>query len=725
MQDPKISLSIKGSPVSSAGWQSIYTLNLPPIAVEDGVKGDIPGLFYFEITVHPTCTQYTLVQPGVKPHDSARDGLLKISIMIPAGYRLRGGATPYNVLIEVYNTFKQHNIDTTGGQYRFKWPKADESIFLAVLNNFQLEAYNGPHRVMSGVDYALLTTPQSMMDQLFSDVHYPEFMPFKEIVVAESGYAANMLSHITIPRQRVMTLRLNGNPIHDPRYGKIDSSRFAEPLTIDWCTLAGQSDRCFENYCWQFSVNDLLNGARYENVAVDFKNEIIDLHYTARPRQRRITVEVSGANPSSVLPGVTVNRQVPSNGVIVLQGEQCMLNDLEVFVSPNTSYELVDKQMIGDMLMLTVRKHSRPISNFGGSGFDFDPYQNPNQPTTIALELRIEGKGAISNSEDQKFRVTIKNRGANKSVVQDVYFQPKGGNRYMSESIELSPKMLSSGQLYITCENKKYCTIDAEGQCVSVNRNSGVVGVIVKQRSFYELHKSLVWTLTTLLILLGIGLTVLFIWKPWYDPTEYYKNKMSNYDQVLQRDDLTFAQVNEIHTWYNDSIPYEFRGELNVVECRKAVDQYKKIADQLVLNDANPDVETIRNQVNALIEFVKDGNNYSNINSNHRDYLKALYHSKGDDLYDVNGGKVNDIDYYWTHQLQEATIDSYDDIYRLGDEVLNRTQKKSNFTDAVNAVKLQQIFNGRGGTRGGGSGSGGSGGSGGTESGEGFDDIGR
>jgi hypothetical protein len=193
-----------------------------------------------------------------------------------------------------------------------------------------------------------------------------------------------------------------------------------------------------------------------------------------------------------------------------------------------------------------------------------------------------------------------------------------------------------------------------------------------------------------LLILLGIGLTALFIWKPWHDPTEYYKNKMSYYDQVLQRSDLTFAQVNEIHTWYNDSIPYEFRGELNVGDRRKAVDQYKKIADQLVLNAANQEVKTICDQVNALIAFVQDGNNYSNINSNHRDYLKALYHSKDGRLYDANGGKVKDIDYYWTYQLQQATIDSYDDIYRLGDEVLNRTQKKSNFTNAVNAVKPKQ-----------------------------------
>lgn len=687
MQDPKISLSINGTPVSAAGWQSIYTLNLPPIRVEDGVKGDIPGLYYFELAVHPTCTQYTLVQSGVKPNDSARDGLLKISIMIPTGYSLKGGVTPYNVLIEVYNVFKQHNLDVIGASYRFKWPKADESIFFGVLNNFQLEPYNGPHRVMSGVDYALLVTPQSMMDQLFSDVHYPEFMPFKEIVVAEGGYATNMLSHITIPRKRVMTVRLNGNPVLDPRFAQIDSSRFAEQLTLDWCTLAGQSDVCFENYRWQFSVNDLLNGARYENVAVDFRNEVIDLRHVARPRQRRITVEVSGANPSSVLPGLSVNRQVPMNGAVVLQGEECLLRDMAVFVSPTTGYELVDKQIIGDVLMLTVRKHNRPIDSFSGG---FDPYQ-ASQSVALSLELRVEGKGVITESRDLLFNVTIKNNSSIKTVSRHVDFTPRGRNCYVSEQpVTLDSKMLSGGKLYVTCENQKYCTIEPEGQCISVSPNSNSVGVIVKKRSFYELHKSLVWTLTTLLILLGIGLTALFIWKPWHDPTEYYKNKMSYYDQVLQRDELTFAQVNEIHTWYNDSIPNEFRGELNVVERRKAVDQYKKIADQLDLNAANPDVETIRNQVNALIAFVNDGNNYSNINSNHIDYLKALYHSKDGRLYDAKGRKVNDIDYYWTYQLQQATIDSYDDIYRLGDEVLNRTQKKSNFTNAVNAVKPKQ-----------------------------------
>lgn len=646
MQDPKISLSIGGT--IKRGWESICALNLPPIALEYSTKGSLQGLYYFELVVHPTCTQYTLVQQGVVTGEGRPDGVLKISIMIPANYQIKG-ATAYNVLIDVYNAFKQHNLDVTASTYRFKGERVDESIFLALLNNFQLEPYNGPHRVMSGVDYALLVTPQSMMDQLFSDVQYPEFMPFKEIVVAEGGYATNMLSHIAIPRKRVMTVSLNGNPVLDPRFAQIDSSRFAEQLTLDWCTLAGQSDVCFENYRWQFSVNDLLNGARYENVTVDFSNEVIKLSHVARPRQRRITVEVSGANPSSVLPGLSVNKQTPMNGVVVLQGEECLLRDMAVIVSPTTGYELVDKQMIGDMLMLTVRKHNRPISNFGGSGFDFDPYQNPNQPTTIALELRIEGKGAISNSEDQYFRVTIKNRGANKSVVQDVYFQPKGGNRYMSESIELSPKMLSSGQLYITCENKKYCTIDAEGQCVSVNRNSGVVGVIVKQRSFYELHKGLVWAMLALLLLVSAGLIGLFIWAPWKDPYKDYRAQMEVYNHALTDSNLAFDKVEEIYHWYESNIVPIYHQEPDQVISNDIarITEYHKVVEYLTYDAQEPDKKAVHERVKKLITEI---NNLNNIHGVHRDYLQLLCEPL-DKVYPGHAGNVPANELYWTYEV--------------------------------------------------------------------------
>ena len=294
----KIAVRIHGNRVGNAGFEPILSLNATsefPQLVYEGCPGMASNPFYFTIQISNQYIRYMLLHNNVRSFGAAREGLLKMAIGIPRGYRLDGEKNPYNLLLQIKDYFVSTYMDEgLNNVYSFKETINSEDLKKGVgliLSDYPLiPATNQPYRPMAtdSGHPAVLLISRDRIGMLFKDVQYSEFSPYNQIVVAEQGdktqYFVDLSGRIQIPRKPNIQLFLNNNELPVPADGNVN---------INVLSALNKSLEAYENQQLQFKVEDILNGSMKPGVSYDPLNERIDCNVPLTKKTKRIYIRLS------------------------------------------------------------------------------------------------------------------------------------------------------------------------------------------------------------------------------------------------------------------------------------------------------------------------------------------------------------------------------------------------------------------------------------------------
>lgn len=295
-----ISVQICGRPDSSAGYSTIYIKNITAsMLINDKLEAVYVGLdsnsFFFTIKIESAQVVYKLVKNNVYSKDGTRPGRLDIAIAIPKGNKLDFGLTPFETLIELKNVFLERCMtckDQVNEKYMFNSNIIQKDILDDIVSKYSLIQSPLPHRQMVGKETACVVLSMYKIRELLSDVQYPEFTPYGEIVVAENqsnSYSPIFLTQI--PRQ--------------PQYKVFEDDKQVTSLSSpqQMYTAHGKGDtRYFENKTVNFTVEDLLNkGSEYPNIKInpDLEEIRIDTKSLQKPNVRKVYVEFDSQEASN------------------------------------------------------------------------------------------------------------------------------------------------------------------------------------------------------------------------------------------------------------------------------------------------------------------------------------------------------------------------------------------------------------------------------------------
>ena len=442
MNAPQISLAIFGNRISSAGYEPLFWFNAPPFPELPnlGYPGMAENPYYFVLRNDQSYTQYTLVHNNVKSYMAARLGMLKISISIPYGYALANRVSPLDLLLKLRETFVQQCMTPIAGMaegYNFKERMVDDAVFKSVLSHYSLVPYRVAYRPMTGNGTALFIADMNVIRQLFFDTHYPEFVPYREIVVAPRGMAAEyaaQLQGLQIPRRLNLHLFVNGS-----HQAWTVRDYYEEPTQI----TSKKDPRAFEPLDLSFTVNQLMQmayplsnmGADGYGYRVEFEpeRERVSVTLNPRPRMQQVRVCAEGvADVPSFLRNLQVfaangvEKHVDGNGLFTLWGD-------ELLSVPNVLYRAKDYEVKGvDLRDDTLYVQARKVHVSGGTT-TLRSMAGDAQPKSISVAIWIMDNKDIRDLS-RKVLISVMKPHTRESVQMNLHFErePNGNGGYIS-----------------------------------------------------------------------------------------------------------------------------------------------------------------------------------------------------------------------------------------------------------------------------------------------------
>ena len=372
-----ISVKVCGNPESSGGFGPILLLNNPSFVVEDQFYvGFDKNSFFFTITSYQTQTVYKLVKNNVRSSGAFRVGSLVIAISIPKNYKLEGGYTPYDVLCALKDEFLKKCMtckDPVRETYEYNAGKIDGHVLDEVVGKFTLTDSRAPYRVMTpNGPVGYIEETEEKIKEFFQDVNYPEFVKFKEVVVATTVHTTSYvpISNIQIPRPKKYELIVDGQP-------QGNCCNLNERLKI---ICRSKSPLYYEDLSFVFSIQDLIDGyVRHEGVVLDTEQERVSVETESwgTPKKEKVSLAIFPEeyedyfirNPweleVTLLSSNTRKTIVVSKErlVIALQGKEiAALKDggIQVDTTPQSKYVVIKQKLVEDELHVEVAQRKRP-----------------------------------------------------------------------------------------------------------------------------------------------------------------------------------------------------------------------------------------------------------------------------------------------------------------------------------------------------------------------------
>lgn len=371
-----ISVKVCGNPESSGGFGPILLLNNPSFVVEDQFYvGFDKNSFFFTITTYQTQTVYKLVKNNVRSSGAFRVGSLVIAISIPKNYKLEGGYTPYDVLCALKDEFLKKCMtckDPVRETYEYNAGKIDGHVLDEVVSKFTLTDSRTPYRVMTpNGPVGYIEETEEKIKEFFQDVNYPEFVKFKEVVVATTVHTTSYvpISNIQIPRPKKYELIVDGQP-------QGNCCNLNERLKI---ICRNKSPLYYEDLSFVFSIQDLKDGLRHEGVVLDTEQERVSVETESwgTPKKEKVSLAIFPEedenyfirNPwelkVTLLSSNTTKKIVVSKErlVIALQGKEiAALKDggIQVDTTPRSKYVVKKQKLVEDILRVEVAQRKRP-----------------------------------------------------------------------------------------------------------------------------------------------------------------------------------------------------------------------------------------------------------------------------------------------------------------------------------------------------------------------------
>lgn len=285
-EDKYISVKVCGSPGPILGYETLIMWNNPNIDVKDrNYEGMGKNSYFFSICIEEKQIVYSLIKNHIRAHGAIRQSNLTIALSIPRGYRLAGGVSPYDSLIDLKDTFLQECLicsDEILETYEFKEERPALDVLDETAKKYPLVECPSPWHIMpKSAPIGCLITAENSVKDLMRDVQYQEFEKYSEVLVADTingSFKFTPIVGLEIPRKPEYNIIIDGKQCCKNVNIK---DKISIPLGND-----GRAYRCKE-VC--FTVNDLLNGVKIRGVKLDGEKETIHVSTVAflKPRESK------------------------------------------------------------------------------------------------------------------------------------------------------------------------------------------------------------------------------------------------------------------------------------------------------------------------------------------------------------------------------------------------------------------------------------------------------
>ena len=622
-----ISVKVCGNPESSGGFGPILLLNNPSFVVEDQFYvGFDKNSFFFTITTYQTQTVYKLVKNNVRSSGAFRVGSLVIAISIPKNYKLEGGYTPYDVLCALKDEFLKKCMtckDPVRETYEYNAGKIDGHVLDEVVSKFTLTDSRAPYRVMTpNGPVGYIEETEEKIKEFFQDVNYPEFVKFKEVVVATTVHTTSYvpISNIQIPRPKKYEVIVDGE-----RMGFYSNLNEKIPVECHW-----KSPDYYDNLSWEFSIQDLIDrNTRHEGVDLDTGQErvIVNTKLWGTPKEKKVFLVIFPKeskdyfikNPQKLLVtldsfNTLIKVEVSPQRllVITLKGneiEALKYGGINVATTERSIYKVKKCQLVEeDELHVEV-----------------EPRELPSPPPADELKVKVifpEDKdlGGISYVDLQ-----AKNCINNQDVfsVSNLLLKRSSEKEGYNGMFKIRAKNVPPCDFYLKCSIKNEVWKTGE---IKPNQKSVTVTFVKIHRPFTDRYrKPLVCVLATLMALVLGGLSFVLYNKlneetiPTTEQEIITKKDvepfLSKVNSLLKTKDLEFSTVDSLYKeycTYKDTIDAYGGSMTNFHEICQRLDDYNKVKGFIQQGD-----------VNSIDEVVNDPNSYK-LNDIHMKVLQEI-----------------------------------------------------------------------------------------------------
>lgn len=557
-----ISVKVCGNPESSGGFGPILLLNNPSFVVEDQFYvGFDKNSFFFTITTYQTQTVYKLVKNNVRSSGAFRVGSLVIAISIPKNYKLEGGYTPYDVLCALKDEFLKKCMtckDPVRETYEYNAGKIDGHVLDEVVSKFTLTDSRTPYRVMTpNGPVGYIEETEEKIKEFFQDVNYPEFVKFKEVVVATAVHTTSYvpISNIQIPRPKKYEVIEDGK-----RKGFYSNLNEKIPVQCH-----RKSSDYYDNLSWEFSIQDLLDGnARHEGVVLDTEQERVSVETESwgTPKKEKVSLAIFPEeyedyfidNPQKLLVTLdsfnTLKKVEVSQQrllVITLSGNEiAALKDggIQVATIQQSEYVVEEQQLNERGLQVKVTQRKRLFPS---------PAGNLIVNVTFPEDKDLTGISSVD--------LQVKNCIDHKNVLPPKSVRLKRGTHSKSHkgSFIIKAKYIPPFDFYLTCSIKNEVWKTGE---IKPNQKSVEATFVKTHRPFTERYrKPLVCVLVTMMALVLGGLSfVLYNRLSKENEQEIVRQEgstenniapfLQKVDSLLKTHDLRFSTIEIVYSAY-------------------------------------------------------------------------------------------------------------------------------------------------------------------------------
>lgn len=212
----EILYKICGNKIANSGYSSIVGCDDIDIADEShaGIAGCAPCYYTFRCYQH--CTVYVMRRTDVTSYGASRVGRMAIAISIPHGWRLAEKKSPYDILNDIWDTYRTNYMvwGEYSKLYSFKNEVEDEKLFIEILKKYPLDRFAGsPPTPMTGEDWGWCMASSDEIREIMLDIRRDGLSRFSEFVLAEAGNSTNPQLDIHGPRKPQYAVYCNGKSI--------------------------------------------------------------------------------------------------------------------------------------------------------------------------------------------------------------------------------------------------------------------------------------------------------------------------------------------------------------------------------------------------------------------------------------------------------------------------------------------------------------------------------
>lgn len=297
----EILYKICGNKFSNEGFKTIAGSS--EIRIED-CEPQVNGLYYYAFRHETAQEVYIMRRYDVKSCDASRDGRMAVAIAIPYGWQLAGGKSPYDLLTELWATYRDRYMEwgEISKIWKFRADEEDESLFKQLLAEYPLRKFNGrPPMPMRGTDcgWQKLNREEDIQDVMRDTRHKGLGLEnYSEVVLTVDGNDYRPMVGIRGAYQPQYQVYCNdksvavlsssqGLIVVKPEYDKTCECADDVPITYDEIERARRA--CPDNDIYEYKSGNAT-------VIVDFVQERIDCKISIEPRQITYQVILGGGS---------------------------------------------------------------------------------------------------------------------------------------------------------------------------------------------------------------------------------------------------------------------------------------------------------------------------------------------------------------------------------------------------------------------------------------------